>query len=244
VFSWFSFLIGLGATLGLTWIAWRTPKPVVSGKINAGLWFLLGILLGARIGFACSNWGYFYAHWVEIPQIWLGGLSFSGAVLGGWASLPIIARIRKEKLPELAGDLFPLALILAIFAWLACWTAGTAYGFEASNHWWGVTTLDEWGTWSKRFPVQWIGALLGAAFLLLITRLQAYRLRPGQAASLAFFSIVSVMFGLSFFRADPIQVWRGWRYDTWSAMGLSLIAAGLCLAAFWPQIKKSILPNH
>jgi phosphatidylglycerol:prolipoprotein diacylglycerol transferase len=220
-------------------VAMRAPKQKVASQLDASLWLLLGSLIGARSGFVAANWGYFQAHWLEIPQVWLGGLSWPGAVVGGLLSLAGLALARRDGLGSLADEMFPFALLLTLAAWLAAWESGVAYGPPAApNVWWAAPTLDEWGAWALRWPLQPMGALAALVIFWLVDRLRPRLHQAGEAASLALMGIALSLFGLSFSRADPGQTWRGWRLDSWAALVFVGLASMFCLAAFWPRRKK------
>ena len=234
----FSLIIGLGAALGLALVAQRAPEKKLSIWMNAGLWTLFGALLGARGVFVAVNWDYFQAHLIEIPQIWLGGLSWPGAVSGALITLAFIALVRKEALGGLADGVLPMGLPLIVAIWLASWEAGTGYGAIAPNTWWATPAVDEWGAWLPRWPLQPLGALATLVIFLAIDRLHPRLKQPGELSSLAFVGIAMTTFGLSFFRADPGQFWRGWRLDTWAALAFMGLAVIFCVVAFWPRRKK------
>ena len=137
-------LIGLGGTIGLAWIAWRTPAEVRIRYLNTGLLALLGALLSGRILFVLLNWSYFQLHAAEIPLFFLGGFSWVGAYLGGFTSLVLIASLSNHKLGPLSDAVLPLLGTLTVSAWLACWLDGCAYG-RPTAAWWGLMAKDEWG---------------------------------------------------------------------------------------------------
>ena len=235
MFNLFSVIIGLGASLGLALVALRTPPHRVASQLTAGLWLLLGALIAARAGFVAANWGYFQAHALEIPQLWLGGLSWAGAMAGGLFSLALVALLRRRGLGTLADEMVPLVLLLTLAAWLGAWEAGVAYGAADPQSWWAAPAIDEWGAWAVRLPLQPLGALASVALLWLIDQLHTRLRQPGEAASLALLGTGLTTLGLSFLRADPGQFWRGWRWDSWAALVLSGLAFIFCLAAFWPR---------
>ena len=164
----YAIMIGLGATLGLAWVAWRAPARQVDLYIDGGLWVLLASLLGARLAFVIVNWVYFQNHWLEAPQVWLGGLSWPGALAGGLLSLVVFAWFNQVSLGEMADGLIYLALPVVMASWLGCWQAGCAYGRAVPQAWWTVPAMDEWGVQGVRWPVQLAGAFLALqAFFVL-----------------------------------------------------------------------------
>jgi len=239
VYNWFSVITGLGASLGLLLVALRAPQYQAIRWMEAGLWILLISLVGARVAFVMINWGYFQTRWLDSLQIWLGGLSWIGAAAGALLGLAGVALARKQSLGLLADAMLPLVLPLCVAAWLGAWEAGTAYGAPASGVWWAVPSINEWGVWTLRWPLQPLGAVASLAIFWLVERLHPRLRRPGQAASLAFAGLVLSVFGLSFRMAEPGLSWRGWRLDSWAALVFTGLAFILCLAAFWPFHQKN-----
>ncbi len=219
----------------MAWVAYSAPKKERTHWLDTGLWVLLGLLIGARAGFTIFNWDYFQAHLSELPQVWLGGLSWPGAVAGGLMTLAGLAIMRKESPGVLADEMVALTLPLTVAAWLAAWEAGVAYGHPVENTWWAVPTLDEWGNWIPRWPLQPAGATICLAIFWLVGLLRPYLKQPGEAASLVLTGISLTLFGLSFYRADPVQTWQGWRLDTWAGLFFVIIALLACLVTFWPR---------
>jgi len=216
-------------------VVMRAPPQRAADQLNASFCILLGALIGTRAGFVAANWGYFQAHALEIPQVWLGGLSWAGAAAGGLFSLALIARVRRCGLGTLADEMVPLALLLMLAAWLGAWESGVAYGALLPHAWWASPAVDEWGAWAMRIPLQPLGALSALAILGLVDQLHSRLRQPGEAASLAWLGIALTTCGLSFLRADPAQLWRGWRLDSWAALVLTGLSLLFCLVAFWPR---------
>lgn len=73
---------------------------------------ILGGILGARLYYCALNWGYYCKYPTEILQIWQGGISIHGAILGGLVAGAIYAKIHKLSILKLC-DIFSYGLILA-----------------------------------------------------------------------------------------------------------------------------------
>lgn len=241
----FPLLLGLGATLGLVWVASQAPLNQTRLRIDAALWALLGGALGSRIAFVVVNWAYYRDHIWESLAIHQGGLSWPGAVIGGALVLPLAARLLDSSVGKLADAMLPLAASLAVSAWLGCWLTGCAYGPPA-NAIWGIPAVDEWGELASRWPTQLIGALLALGIFWLLDRSRAWSVtpawikHPGSVASLALLGFSLEMLALSFLRADPSPGWQGLRLDAWSALTLSILATPLVLLAYlrWRRSSK------
>jgi phosphatidylglycerol---prolipoprotein diacylglyceryl transferase len=233
----FALLTGLGASLGLAWVAWRAPKDLALRWVWIGINVLAAALIGARAGFVTVNWVYYQNHLGEIPQIWLGGLSWPGAAAGAllaWVGYVIGQRPKAAYRGQLADGLLHLGAPLLVGTWLGCWQAGCAYGAVVQGAWWGIPAPDETGLWVSRVPVQLLGAL-GVLFITGLVELIQPRLRrSGQASALGWLGVSLLTFGLTFLRVDPIRTLNGWRLDAWVALALIIVMLCLCLAAFWP----------
>jgi prolipoprotein diacylglyceryltransferase len=239
VLSMFSIILGVGAALGLAWTAHSVPAKETDHWMEFGLWVLSGTLIGSRAGFVIVSWDYFQTHWLEIPQVWLGGLSWPGALAGWLIILVGLSMVCKEPIGSLADGLLGMMFLLIIAGWLAAWEAGIGYGNQVANAWWAVPTLDEWGNWTARWPLQPMGAVISITIFATINLVRHRLHQPGEAASLAMLAISLVLFCLSFLRADPAQSWNGWRVDSWAALIFSILAFLGCLASFWPRPIKT-----
>ena len=78
------------------WLAGRKPDMATPRQIDDFLvWATLGVILGGRIGYVLFYQpGYFFANPLEIPQMWRGGMSFHGGLLGVATAMILFARRR------------------------------------------------------------------------------------------------------------------------------------------------------
>lgn len=225
--SIFSLLLSLGAIAGLVLIAVRAPKKLTFRYMDAALGVLFSALVVSRLGYVFSNWEYFRSHAGEIFQVWLGGLSAPGALLGAFLGMLLLRALGYFFLGPLSDGLLPLLGTLSIAAWLGCWSDGTAYG-APSTAWYALPASDEWGAVTPRLPVQLLGALLSLVLFVGLEQAQAWLRRPGLAGSLGILGWGLVVLSLSFLRTDPAQVWLGLRLEAWGALGVSSVGlAGL-----------------
>ena len=227
----FSLLLGLGAVFGLAWVAWQSPEKLTLRRFDQGILLLVGALLGGRLVHVAMTWSYYADHLTDIPRIWTGGISGVGSLIGGLLALGFLAIFTRQSLGELADTYLPLAAVLFVISWLACWLDGCAYGAETTA-WYGLPARDEWGDLSHRVPAQLLGAVLTLALFWLVDFSRRRFIIPGQAACLALLGAGLIMLGISFLRVDPSQTWLGWRPEAWSGLGFSLLGGVLCLANF------------
>jgi phosphatidylglycerol:prolipoprotein diacylglycerol transferase len=223
----FSLMLALGAFVGMVWVVWQSPEKEAPRSMETGIWTLLGALLGSRMVFVTFNWPYFHDHPWESLQVYLGGLSWPGALAGGLLALAFYAGLSRQPFVGLADALVPLLVCLSVSAWLGCWLDGCVYGAAVFN-WWGVPSLDEWGRVSSRSPVQLVGALFTVGLFWSSERaVRRGNYKSGTLACLGLLNLSLISFGLSFLRVDPVLSWRGLHLDAWAA----LIFAGLGLTA-------------
>ena len=223
----FSVLLAFGSILGLAWTVLETPKANQEISLEAGILALCSALIGGRGAYVAVHWAYFQHHLIEIPQFWLGGFSWPGALIGGILGTLLASLVFGIRLGILTDRLLPLLTSLAVAIWLGCWLTGCAYGPEVI---WGLPTKDEWGTWNQRLPVQLIGAILTVAVFWGIEQFRdrTSSMIPGLAASLGLAGLSLILFVTSLLRVDPYPLYKGFRLETWSAMfllGLSIISS-------------------
>ncbi len=216
----FSLLLGFGATLGLLWVGLQSQSNESLQAVNAGLVALFGGLLVGRLAYVAAHWQYFQSHRGEIPQIFLGGLAWPGALAGGVLAVIIYAVLTSQSAGRLLDALLPLLGMVVFSAWLACWVNGCAYG-PVARGWWALPARNEWGVMDQRVPVQLIGALLAVLTLVLADRIRERMPVPGQMGLIALCVLAAQLLGLSFLRADSAPSWRGLHLESWAALGLT-----------------------
>jgi len=133
------------------------------------LWLLVGCIFGAWAGSKLLAWvesPHYYWSQRTMPQVWLGGKTIAGGLLGGWCGVEIAKR--KLHIMHSTGDAFVLPLIVGIaIGRLGCFFTGLGdrtYGIPTTLPW-GV----DFGDGVLRHPTQLYESLfvllLGAVFL-------------------------------------------------------------------------------
>jgi prolipoprotein diacylglyceryltransferase len=236
----FSLILGAGGSIALLRILQNSPAAQRFRWLMAGLFSMVGALLGARIGFAAAYHSYFSIHTQEIMHVTLGGLSWPGALAGGilFACLALLL----FRLPLLIGldHLSRMLLPIAAAIWLGGWQTGIAFGqLLPSGTWWGLMFRDESGLTALRVPVQPAAVISLLVVLGLIEWLMRQIQKEGLKAGVSFFvlSLHSLLF--SFMRYDSVQSLLGLRLDTWAAIFFSIISS-LFLAIILIRKKRLI----
>ncbi len=133
----FGFLLAvlLGGRMAYKW------KMSLDKMVDVLIYGTIGGIVGARLYYVFSEWGYYSKHISEIPQIWNGGLAIYGGIIGGIAAAFIVCKVRKMNFYNLL-DLAAMSLLLAqgIGRW------GNFTNQEA----FGTNTDMPWGMWSEK----------------------------------------------------------------------------------------------
>jgi phosphatidylglycerol:prolipoprotein diacylglycerol transferase len=210
-------------------------RPIPAGAVvDVMLAAALGGLVLARAAYVGAHWAYYGDHLRRALQPWDGGLLWQGALLGGIAGAAAACAMRDLPLLRLLDLLAPGAACLAIFAWLACFMAGCAWGIETypvQGLLWAVS-LDLpnlYGIREPRVAVQLLGAGWSAAVFALVLGLKHRLKRNGTAFGLwlALHSLGSLALG--FVRADEMPSLVGWRIDQLANAILSTVGTALLL---------------
>jgi phosphatidylglycerol:prolipoprotein diacylglycerol transferase len=145
------------------------------------VWATLGVLLGGRLGYVLFyKSGYYLDNPLAALEVWKGGMSFHGGLLGVVVATLLFCRIR--KIPTLAfGDIiFCVAPIGLLLGRLANFVNGELAGRVTDAPW--AMVFPGWGP-EPRHPSQlYEAALEGLGLLILLHilwRMDAVRLRPG-----------------------------------------------------------------
>ena len=165
-----------------------------------------------------------------MPQIWLGGLSWPGALMGAGIALLAIHLIWKEPLAELADSYLPLVGTVAVAIWMNGWGAGVGYG-PRTNGWFGIPVRDLFGVIDNRWPLPILGAVLSAGWItgLVLLPLKQWNVKPGWKAVLGITGIVVINGVISLFRVDPAPLLWGIRGEAWFSIALLVCIAGIIL---------------
>lgn len=222
----FSLILGLSGSVALLRILQHSPAEQRFRWLSAGVFSMIGAIVGARIGFIAAYHSYFSTHTKEIIQISSGGLSWPGALIGAilfaWIGILVFRLPRLEGLDRLSLMLLPLGAA----TWLGGWHTGIAFGqLLPSGTWWGMMLRDESGLTALRVPVQPAAVISLLVVLGLIEWLLRHSKRLGlkAAVSLQVLSLHSLIF--SFMRYDSVQIIYGMRLDSWAAVFISIMSS-------------------
>jgi len=235
IMNWYALILGIAASLGCWAVARKAQQSQAAHFVTLSLITLLGCLVGARLAYFALHFAYYAQHLIEVPQFWLGGLSWPGAFLGGALTILAIALWQKIPVPRLADNLAHLFPPLSIGLWLGCWQAGCAYGeLIPGGAWWALPIRDETGAIASRVPLQLAAALFLLFFFLILEARTSLFDRPGQLASMTALGLSLNALFFSVFRADAMIIY-GVRIDLIASTIFVFLSMALAALAFRPH---------
>lgn len=169
-------------------------------------------VVGGRLLYTISSWDIMESP-LEIFEIWHGGFSIMGAILGIVIILPWY--LSKEHIPVL--PFFDLAAmhapIIQAFARIGCFLAGCCYGMPSTLPW--AVTFTDVSSPAPCFialhPTQIYSSLTAFFYFLLMYYALQYKLtKPGQLLGAYFIVAGFDRFFIDFWRADRIYFSAPW----------------------------------
>lgn len=137
----FGVMLGLGFAMAVLVTFYNAKNHDVDPWliVDMAVWLYLAGLVGSRLLFVVLNWSYYAANPVKIIATWEGGVSFYGAILGGFLVVLYFSRRRKFLFGPVADTVAPGLAIAASIGRLGCALNGCCYGIPTSGIW-GVFT--------------------------------------------------------------------------------------------------------
>ena len=166
------------------------------------VWLTLGIILGGRLGYVLFyKPEYYLANPLEIVQVWRGGMSFHGGLLGVMAAVVLFARRRGLSLWPLSDMVACAAPIGLFFGRIANFINGELWGRPSEAPW---AMVFPYGGPEPRHPSQLYEAALEGlvlfVVLLALWRLTGARDRPGFLTGVFFLGYGAARMAVELFR--------------------------------------------
>lgn len=112
-------------------------RKVVSASeaVDLSLYLLIGAIIGARVVFVALDWGAYAGHLNKLFNVWEGGLSFHGGLIGGFLAALLFARRYKKSFWDLADESAPGVALGYAFARIGCFLNGCCHGHACDLPW-------------------------------------------------------------------------------------------------------------
>jgi phosphatidylglycerol:prolipoprotein diacylglycerol transferase len=211
-------------------------SPVVATKLQVDdflTWATLGVVLGGRFGYVLFyQSGYYFSHPLQMLQVWNGGMSFHGGMLG--VTVAIILYCRQQKIP-LLGFADRIAVVVPIGLGLgrcANFINGELWGRPAPGVPWAMIFPND-PTQLPRHPSQLYQATMEGLILFVLlfalSRSERVRARFGMLTGVFLMGYgVARIIGEFFRQPDPFlgYLWQGATMGQLLSMPMVLAGSG------------------
>jgi phosphatidylglycerol:prolipoprotein diacylglycerol transferase len=210
----------------------RAPLTVVDFD-DFVIWITLGIILGGRIGYVLFyNLPHFAANPVEIFQLWNGGMSFHGGVIGCILAVVLFAQRRGVPILSLADVTAAVAPIGLFLGRLANFINGELWGRPTDVPW--AMVFPHAGD-LPRHPSQLYEAGLEGVVLFIVLALlvrSGALKRPGFLTGVFAIGYAVARITCEFFREPDVQLGFLWGGLTMGMLlCIPLLLAGIAILA-------------
>lgn len=131
--TWYGLSYGIGLLLGYFFLRKRLKLSENQAE-SLFLWIFLGIILGGRIGYILFyDISYFLSHPEQILQIWKGGMSFHGGLVGAISGIYIASKRIKIPFLQIADQAAIITPIGLFFGRISNYLNNELYGFSPYN---------------------------------------------------------------------------------------------------------------
>ncbi|WEX86099.1 prolipoprotein diacylglyceryl transferase [Sinorhizobium garamanticum] len=213
---------------------WRNETPAfnLTQLDDFLLWVAAGIVLGGRIGYILFyDLGSVLQNPIRAVEIWNGGMSFHGGLLGTTFAMIVFARrnaIAVWSLFDVVATVVPIGLF---FGRIANFINGELWGRLSSAPW--AIVFPTGGPFS-RHPSQLYEAALEGILLLLVLAYFVYRRKalriPGLVTGIFVCGYSASRIFVEFFREPDAQI--GYLAGGWLTMGM-VLSLPMALAGIW-----------
>ena len=230
--------LALGVGLWLTWNVARRANLPPADALDAALVGVIVGVLAARALYVSDNWSYFHDHTDQITQLWLGGLSWHGGLIGGAMGAATFSAWRRLDVRAVFDVLMPGLMAGAALGWMGAYLAGVAYGREVfpGDRWWFLAAdlPDIYGLRNPRFATQLMGAAwAGVCFAVAIAAgriIKSAIRRQRSQISVSTFAVTMMLYSagtfvLGFARGDAVPMLGTWRLD--QVIDAAIVIAGI-----------------
>jgi phosphatidylglycerol:prolipoprotein diacylglycerol transferase len=224
-------------------IGWRVARrtvlwpPIVATPVQVDdflTWATLGVVIGGRLGYVLFYQPTrFFAEPLQILEVWQGGMSFHGGMLG--VAIVIFWYCRRQLIPIL-GFADRIALIAPLglaFGRIGNFINGELWGQPAPDWWPGTMIFFPGGGPTPRYPSQLYEAFLEGVVLLtvmlLLGRSETLRARFGTLTGVFLAGYAIARITAEFFREPDAFLGFLWAGAT---MG-QLLSIPMLLAGAW-----------
>lgn len=184
---------------------------MIWGTIFARLWHVLfPPLSSVQLGLTTH---YYFTHPLDLLAIWIGGLGFPGALIGGLIALYFFSRIYEFNFGELADILAPAVALTQAIGRLGNYFNQELYGLPTDAVWkifispeHRLSGFEAIEFYHPLFAYESFLSLINLGLLLWVSHRFSARLKPGDLFLVYLFNTSMIRFFLEFLRLDVALV--------------------------------------
>jgi phosphatidylglycerol:prolipoprotein diacylglycerol transferase len=191
----------------------KTPATVQGAGTRADFddfltWAVLGVILGGRLGYILFyNLGYYFSNPLEALQVWHGGMSFHGGLIGMMLAFYYFCRHRNLDWRAFGDVIAAVVPVGLFFGRIANFINGELFGRVSESQ---FAMVFPHGGVNTRHPSQLYEAFSEGLLLFIImfvaARSPALRSRPGLVGGIFLAGYAVFRFICEFFRSPDIQL--------------------------------------
>lgn len=232
---WFGVALAVAFLAALWTAVRRAPLTGISGEkiSDAGLWLILGAVLGARSLYVATYWRESFAGqpiW-EILMIQKGGLVFYGGLAGAALAGILFARTQKLALWKIADIFAPSIALGYVFGRIGCLMNGCCFGRECDLPWAIHFPSDHATAGAPVHPTQIYDSLLSLGLYALLAWLYRRKKFDGQVFATYLMVYAALRSFVELFRGDYSEAHRHAGLTPAHLVSVGILAAGVVLFA-------------
>jgi len=246
-------MIALAFLAGLWTATLRARRENISGEHIADivLWLMVGAILGARIVYVTTYWREEFAGqpFMEVFEIWHGGLVYYGGLVGGIVAGMIYIRWKKMPLWKTADVLAPSIALGSFLGRVGCLLNGCCYGKPTDLPWpWAIQFPNGSYAWDQQlqqglpgvgpstpslpvYPTEIYDGLLNLALYFFLAWLFRHKKFDGQIFSTYLLCYAVARGIVECFRGDYTNLHYHLGLTPAQWIGVPIFITGLALAA-------------
>lgn len=231
---WFGVALAVAFLAALWTAAGRAPRIGIPGEkiSDAGLWLILGAVLGARTLYVATYWESFAGQPVwEIFMIQRGGLVFYGGLAGAALACIIFAKVQKLALWKMADIFAPSIALGYAIGRFGCLFNGCCFGRECSLPWAVHFPPDHATAGVPLHPTQIYDSLLSLGLYALLAWLYRQKKFDGQVFAIYLIAYAALRSFVELFRGDYSEAHRHAGLTPAHLVSIGIFAAGVALFA-------------
>ena len=232
---WFGIALAVAFVTALWTAALRAPRSgIPAEKISdAGLWLILGAVLGARTLYVATYWNDSFAGQpiTEIFMIQRGGLVFYGGLIGAALACIIFAKAQKLALWKIADILAPSIALGYAFGRCGCLFNGCCFGRECSLPWAIHFPTDHATAGAPVHPTQIYDSFLSLGLYAALAWLYRRKKFDGQVFATYLMAYAALRSFVEMFRGDYSEAHRHAGLTPAHLVSIGIFAAGVGLFA-------------